>query len=99
MQHQEKQQGSGVRGNFLLYRLWFAGLLRRLALPRPSFFILILLLGWPSVWFFAKIPVLWNYMDGFLQVSSKPGVANLLVGPPLYCFGARFPMLIGYLIG
>jgi len=99
MQHQGKQQGSGVRGNFLLYKLWFAALLRRLARPRLSFFILILLLGWPSVWFFAKIPVLWNYMDGFLQVSTKPGVANLLVWPPFYCFGARFPMLIGYLIG
>jgi hypothetical protein len=67
--------------------------------PWPSFFILVFLLDWPSVWFFTKIPVLWNYMDGFLQVSTKPGVANLLVWPPLYCFGARFPMLIGYLIG
>jgi len=38
-------------------------------------------------------------MDGFLQVSTKPSAANLLVWPPLYCFGARFPMLIGYLIG
>ena len=65
----------------------------------PQFSVLILLLGWPSVWFLAKIPVLWNYMDGFLQVSTKPGVANLLVWPPLYCFGARLPMLIGYLIG
>jgi hypothetical protein len=60
---------------------------------------LVILLVWPSVWFFAKVPVLWNYMDGFLQVSSKPGVANLLVWPPLYCFGARYPMQIGYLIG
>ncbi len=38
-------------------------------------------------------------MDCFLQVSTKPGAANLLVWPPLYCFGARIPMLIGYLIG
>jgi hypothetical protein len=79
--------------------LWFAGPFGRLVRPWPSFFILVFLLDWPSVWFFAKIPVLWNYMDGFLQVSTKPGVANLLVWPPLYCFGARFPMLIGYLIG
>jgi hypothetical protein len=51
------------------------------------------------MWFFVKTPILWNYMDGFLQISTKPGVANLLVWPPLYCFGARFPMLIGFLIG
>jgi hypothetical protein len=38
-------------------------------------------------------------MDGCLHVPTKPGAANLLVWPPLYCFGARFPMLIGYLIG
>ena len=99
MQHQEKREGSGQRANILLERLWFDGLFGRIARPWPSFFIQVLLLGWPSVWFFAKIPVLWNYMDGFLQVSTKPGVANLLVWPPLYCFGARVPMLIGYLIG
>ncbi len=99
MQHQEKQEGSGQRDDTLLGRSWFAGLFGQLVRPWPSFFILVFLLGWPSVWFFAKIPVLWNYMDGFLQVSTKPGVANLLVWPPLYCFGARFPMLIGYLIG
>jgi hypothetical protein len=99
MQRQEKQEGSGRRDNILLERLRFAGLFGQLVRPWPSFFILVFLLGWPSVWFFAKIPVLWNYMDGFLQVSTKPGVANLLVWPPLYCFGARFPMLIGYLIG
>jgi hypothetical protein len=99
MQHQEKQEGSGQRDDTLLERSWFAGLFGQLVRPWPSFFILVFLLGWPSVWFFAKIPVLWNYMDGFLQVSTKPGVANLLVWPPLYCFGARFPMLIGYLIG
>jgi hypothetical protein len=99
MHHQEKQEGSGQRDDTLLGRSWFAGLFGQLVRPWPSFFILVFLLGWPSVWFFAKIPVLWNYMDGFLQVSTKPGVANLLVWPPLYCFGARFPMLIGYLIG
>jgi hypothetical protein len=92
MQHrdQEKREGSGQR---------FTGLFGRIIRPWPSFFILLFLLGWPSVWFLVKIPVLWNYMDGFLQVSTKPGVANLLVWPPLYCFGARVPMLIGYLIG
>jgi len=98
MQNQEKREG-GRRDNFLLGRLWFDGLFGRIARPWPSFFLQVLLLGWPSVWFLAKIPVLWNYMDGFLQVSTKPDVANLLVWPPLYCFGARFPMLIGYLIG
>jgi hypothetical protein len=99
MQHQEKQEDSGRRDSILIDRLWFAGLFGRLVSPWPSFFILVFLLGWPSVWFFVKIPVLWNYMDGFLQVSTKPSAANLLVWPPLYCFGARFPMLIGYLIG
>jgi hypothetical protein len=99
MQQQEKRERSGQRDNILLEKLWFADLFGRIIRPRPSFFIQVLLLGWPSVWFFARIPVLWNYMDGFLQVSTKPGVANLLVWPPLYCFGARFPMLIGYLIG
>ena len=99
MQHQEKQEDSGQRKNIPPERFWFAGLFGRLERPWPSFCILVLLLGWPSVWFFANIPVLWNYMDGFLQISTKPGVANLLVWPPLYCFGARFPMLIGYLIG
>ena len=97
MQYQEKQEDSGQRDKMLLG--WFAALFGRLARPWPSFLILVFLLGWPSVWFFAKIPVLWNYMDGFLQVSTKPGEANLLVWPPLYCFGARVPMLIGYLIG
>ena len=97
MQYQEKQEDSGQRDKMLLG--WFAGLFGRLARPWPRFLILVFLLGWPSVWFFAKIPVLWNYMDGFLQVSTKPGEANLLVWPPLYCFGARVPMLIGYLIG
>jgi hypothetical protein len=71
MQHQEKQEGSGRRDNFLLERLWFADLFDRIVRPWPSFFALAFLLGWPSVWFFAKIPVLWNYMDGFLQVSTK----------------------------
>jgi len=99
MQHQEKREDSGQQDNNLLRRLWPDGLFRRIARPWPSFFIQVILLAWPSVWFFAKIPVLWNYMDGFLQVSTKPSAANLLVWPPLYCFGARFPMLIGYLIG
>jgi hypothetical protein len=99
MQHQERQKDSGQRDNILVKRSWFAGQFDRLVRPWPSFFILILLLGWPSVWFLVNIPVLWNYMDGFLQVSTKPGVANLLVWPPVYCFGARLPMLIGYLIG
>jgi hypothetical protein len=98
MQHPGKED-FGERNNTLLGRGWFAGLSDRLVRPSPGFFILVSLLGWPSVWFFAKTPILWNYMDGFLQVSTKPGVANLLVWPPLYCFGARIPMLIGYLIG
>jgi hypothetical protein len=99
MQYQEKREGSDQPGNVLLERLRFAGLFGRIVRSWPRFFIQVLLLGWPSIWFFAKIPVLWNYMDGFLQISTKPGPANLLVWPPLYCFGARFPMLIGYLIG
>jgi len=82
----------------LQLRLFLFRLFGRLVRPWPSFCILIALLGWPSVWFFVKMPILWNYMDGFLQVSTKPGIANLLVWPPLYCFGARFPMLIGFLI-
>jgi hypothetical protein len=99
MQYQEKQDDYGQRNHILLERSWFAGLFGRLVRPWPSFFILVFLLGWPSVWFFVKIPLLWNYMDGFLQISTKPGAANLLVWPPLYCFGARIPMLIGYFIG
>jgi hypothetical protein len=82
MQYQEKQEGSGKRGDFLLERFWFARTFGRLVRPSASFLILASLLGWPSVWFLTKIPVLWNYMDGFLQVSTKPGVANLLVWPP-----------------
>jgi hypothetical protein len=99
MEHREMPEVCGWRRHFLLNRLWFRSLLGWLVFPWPSTFILVFLLGWPSVWFFAKVPILWNYMDGFLQVSTKPGAANLLVWPPLYCFGARFPMLIGYMIG
>jgi hypothetical protein len=97
MGDQKKQESSGRPDNFLLRR--FDSLCGRFIRPWPSFFILLFLLGWPSVWFFGRIPILWNYMDGFLQISTKPSAANLLVWPPLYCFGARFPMLIGYLIG
>ena len=99
MEHREMPEVCGWRRHFLLNRLWFQSFLGRLVFPWPSSLILVFFLGWPSVWFFAKVPVLWNYMDGFLQVSTKPGAANLLVWPPLYCFGARFPMLIGYMIG
>ena len=64
-----------------------------------SYFVLITILGLPSLWFILRVPPLWNYMDGFLQISTKPSAATLLVWPPFYCFGARAPRLIGYLLG
>ena len=97
MQRQDKQESSDERHD--VPRVRGATLFDASVGPWPSFFVLVPILLWPSIWFFTKIPILWNYMDGFLQISTKPGVANLLVWPPLYCFGARFPMLIGYLIG
>ena len=98
MVRHEQPEGCGKQGDNPLQKSRFVGFFARVIRMWPSF-ILLLLLGWPSVWFLTNFPVLWNYMDGFLQVSTKPGAANLIVWPPLYCFGARIPMLVGYFIG
>ena len=87
---------SDLRNN---YDKSLSGIVVRFVRTWWSYFVLITILGLPSLWFILRVPPLWNYMDGFLQVSTKPSAANLLVWPPLYCFGARVPMLIGYLLG
>ena len=60
--------------------------------------LLALVLGLPSLYCLLFVPPLWRDSDGFFQVSKRPDYLTILHWPPLYCFGARLPMLFGNLL-
>jgi hypothetical protein len=62
-----------------------------------SIILLIILLA-PSIWMMWTIPPLWRDVDGYGQVTGPPGVTTILGYPPLYCFLARLPLYLGYVI-
>lgn len=57
-----------------------------------------LILSLPSLYFLAFIPPLWRDSDGFVQVATKFNFLTVVHFPPLYCFAARIPLLIGSLL-
>jgi len=44
------------------------------------------------------VPPLWKDVDAYVQVTYPRGVATILHFPPLYCFAARIPLFLGYLV-
>jgi len=52
----------------------------------------------PSIWLLATVPPLWKDVDAYVQVTYPRGVMTILHFPPLYCFAARVPLLLGYLV-
>ena len=76
-----------------LRRIDAAGLLK---LSAP--FVLLAVLLIPSIWMLAVIPPLWRDVDAYLQVTRPPGAETILQYGPLYCFGARIPLYLGYAI-
>jgi hypothetical protein len=52
----------------------------------------------PSIWLLATVPPLWKDVDAYVQVTYPRGVGTLLHFPPLYCFAARIPLFLGYLV-
>lgn len=60
--------------------------------------LLALILSLPSLYCLLFVPPLWRDSDGFLQVFTKPSYLTILHWPPLYCFGARLPLLFGNLL-
>ena len=86
-----------------LRTLPFVSSLRTLTVRRPSghrrqVLLLALILSLPSLYCLLFIPPLWRDSDGFLQVFTKPSYLTILHWPPLYCFGARVPLLFGNLL-
>jgi len=72
-----------------------AGTSRRAQLVWAAISICLLL---PSIWLLATVPPLWKDVDAYVQVTYPRGVATILHFPPLYCFAARIPLFLGYLV-
>jgi hypothetical protein len=62
-----------------------------------SIILLIILLA-PSIWMIWAIPPLWRDIDGYVQITGPPRGPTILGYAPLYCFLARFPLYLGYVI-
>ena len=60
--------------------------------------ILFAVLLTPSIWMLSVIPPLWRDIDAYAQVTLPPGPGTILQYGPLYCFLARIPLYIGYVI-
>ena len=56
------------------------------------------LLAAPSIWFFAKVPLLWRDLDAYLQATGAVDPAIVLLHGPLYSFLARFPLFVGHVV-
>jgi hypothetical protein len=57
--------------------------------------ILLVILTLPSAFFLLRVAPLWRDSDGFYQLADRPNLLQFLHWPPLYCFLARIPLLIG----
>jgi hypothetical protein len=55
-----------------------------------------LIIAAPSIWFLSTIPPLWRDVDAYIQTTSRPGPATVLLHGPLYGFLARVPLYFGY---
>ncbi len=44
------------------------------------------------------IPPLWRDLDAYIQLTEPPGPRTILQYGPLYCFVARIPLYLGYMI-
>lgn len=55
-----------------------------------------LILFAPSAWMLLTINPFWRDIDGYNQVTLPPGPMTVLQFSPLYCFGARVPLYLGY---
>lgn len=57
-----------------------------------------LILSLPSLYFLVFVPPLWRDSDGFVQIGTRLNFLTVIHFPPLYCWGARIPLLIGTLL-
>jgi hypothetical protein len=69
------------------------GLIR---LGAPSVLLAVLLT--PSIWMLSVIPPLWRDVDAYGELVGRPGPGTILLYGPLYCFAARIPLYLGYII-
>jgi len=60
--------------------------------------VLIAFLLAPSIWMLSAIPPLWKDVDAYVQVTHPPGIGTILQYGPLYCFVARIPLYLGYIV-
>ncbi|HEX4641099.1 MAG TPA: hypothetical protein VH252_06915 [Chthoniobacterales bacterium] len=55
------------------------------------------ILAAPSLWLLAVAPPFWRDIDAYNQVTLPPGPLTILQFSPLYCFGARVPLYLGWI--
>ena len=60
--------------------------------------VLLIILLAPSIWMMWTIPPLWRDVDGYVQLMHPLGCTTILDYGPLYCFLARLPLYVGYVI-
>ena len=96
MRESERSHNSIWLQAFARFKTWTSARPRLLALAGKTVLFAVLLI--PSIWMLSVIPPLWRDVDAYIQVTEPPGVGTILHYGPLYCFVARIPLYLGYII-
>jgi hypothetical protein len=96
MRELERSNGSMWLQPFRRFERWISARPSLLKLGVPSVLLAVLLT--PSIWMLSVIPPLWRDVDAYGELTGPPGPGTILLYGPLYCFAARIPLCLGYII-